>query len=89
MPSFSATELAQRLGLTVQGDPEARVHGVATLARAGAGELGFLANPRYRSQLADSAAGAHFVVSLPQSIVEPAAEPRDPAVGPLPNRQHR
>ena len=57
MPSFSAAELAQRLGLTVRGDPDARVHGVATLARAGAGELGFLANPRYRSQLADSAAG--------------------------------
>lgn len=57
MPSFSAAELAQRLGLVVQGDPDARVDGVATLARAGAGDLGFLANPRYRSQLNDSAAG--------------------------------
>jgi UDP-3-O-[3-hydroxymyristoyl] glucosamine N-acyltransferase len=57
MPSFSAAELAQRLGLTVQGDPGTRVSGVATLARAGGGDLGFLANPRYRSQLADSAAG--------------------------------
>jgi UDP-3-O-[3-hydroxymyristoyl] glucosamine N-acyltransferase len=57
MPSFSAAELARRLGLVVQGDPDARVDGVATLARAGAGDLGFLANPRYRSQLNDSAAG--------------------------------
>jgi len=57
MPSFSAAELAQRLGLTVQGDPDTRISGVATLARAGASDLGFLANPRYRSQLADSAAG--------------------------------
>jgi len=57
MPSFSAAELAQRLGLTVQGEPGTRVSGVATLARAGHEDLGFLANPRYRSQLADCAAG--------------------------------
>ena len=36
----------------------ARVHGVATLADAGTGQLAFLANPRYRSQLADSQASA-------------------------------
>ena len=57
MPSFSAAELAERLGLSVRGDADTRVSGVATLARAGAGDLAFLANPRYRSQLADSAAG--------------------------------
>ncbi len=57
MPSFTAAELAGRLGLRVQGDAAARVSGVATLARAGAGALAFLANPRYRSQLAGTAAG--------------------------------
>src|SRR5690606_24675327 len=55
--SFSAAELASRFGLAVHGDPDTRVTGVATLARAGAGDLSFLANPRYRAQLADSSAG--------------------------------
>ena len=56
----TADELAQRFGLTVQGDGDARVHGVATLAAAGAGQLAFLANSRYRGQLADS--GASIVI---------------------------
>jgi UDP-3-O-[3-hydroxymyristoyl] glucosamine N-acyltransferase len=50
-PIFSATELAQRLGLIVQGDGAAQVRGVGTLAGAEAGQLAFLANPKYRSQL--------------------------------------
>jgi UDP-3-O-[3-hydroxymyristoyl] glucosamine N-acyltransferase len=54
---FSAADLADRLGLALHGDPGAVVSGVATLARAGAGDLGFLANPRYRSQLAATRAG--------------------------------
>jgi UDP-3-O-[3-hydroxymyristoyl] glucosamine N-acyltransferase len=55
--SYTAEALAGRFGLRVQGDPAAQVSGVATLARAGRGQLSFLANPRYRAQLADSAAG--------------------------------
>ena len=55
--SFTAAALAGRFGLRVQGDPEAAVAGVATLARAGRDQLSFLANPRYRAQLAASAAG--------------------------------
>lgn len=54
---FSAAELAERFGLEVHGDGHRRIHGVATLARAGADQLAFLANPRYRSQLAESGAG--------------------------------
>jgi UDP-3-O-[3-hydroxymyristoyl] glucosamine N-acyltransferase len=53
---FEAGELAERFGLRLQGDPRARVTGVATLADAGPGQLAFLANPRYRGQLAGSAA---------------------------------
>ena len=58
MEAFQATadELAQRFALSVRGDGSARVHGVATLANAGNGQLAFLANPRYRSQLAASQA---------------------------------
>ena len=55
--SFTAQALAERFGLRVHGDPGVEVTGVATLARAGRGQLSFLANPRYRAQLAGSGAG--------------------------------
>ncbi len=58
--TVTARELADRFALEVHGDESIRVHGVATLARAGSGELAFLANPRYRSQLQSS--GASIVV---------------------------
>ena len=56
MQTFQATadELAQRFGLAVHGDGGVLVNGVATLAAAGSGQLAFLANPRYRGQLAAS-----------------------------------
>ena len=54
--TFTAAELAQRFGLDVVGDGDVAVEGVATLASAKPGQLGFLANPRYRSQLASTEA---------------------------------
>lgn len=54
---LSAAELARRLGLVVHGDPDITVSGVATLERATPGTLGFLANSRYRAQLAQTRAG--------------------------------
>ncbi|KRG69041.1 UDP-3-O-(3-hydroxymyristoyl)glucosamine N-acyltransferase [Pseudoxanthomonas dokdonensis] len=56
-PSFTAATLAEQFGLSVHGDADARVSGVATLARAGSEQLAFLANSRYRNQLASSGAG--------------------------------
>ncbi|MEO6103639.1 MAG: UDP-3-O-(3-hydroxymyristoyl)glucosamine N-acyltransferase [Pseudoxanthomonas sp.] len=50
----TADELAERFDLSVHGDGSAKVRGVATLASAGSGQLAFLANPRYRNQLAAS-----------------------------------
>ena len=55
-PVFAASELAQRFGLDLRG-PDHDVAGVGTLADATPGQLGFLANPRYRGQLADTRAG--------------------------------
>ena len=55
--AYSAAELASRFGLQVHGDGDVVVHGVATLAGATAATLSFLANPRYRAQLAQSQAG--------------------------------
>lgn len=56
-PHHTAAALAERFGLILRGDGGRRIDGVATLARAGASQLAFLANPRYRSQLADCSAG--------------------------------
>ena len=55
-PVFAASELAQRFGLDLRG-ADRGVAGVGTLADATPQQLGFLANPRYRSQLADTRAG--------------------------------
>ncbi|MBS0193522.1 MAG: UDP-3-O-(3-hydroxymyristoyl)glucosamine N-acyltransferase [Proteobacteria bacterium] len=57
-PAHTLTQLAERFGLGLRGDGNTAVCGVATLAGAGHGELGFLANPRYRSELAATRAGA-------------------------------
>jgi len=54
-------DIAARFDLELRGDPRLRIDGVATLANAGPSQIGFLANPRYRSQLADTHAGAVIV----------------------------
>jgi UDP-3-O-[3-hydroxymyristoyl] glucosamine N-acyltransferase len=56
-PRFTAGELAERFGLDVRGDRARVVTGVGTLARAGESDLAFLANSKYRGQLAASRAG--------------------------------
>ena len=55
MTMHTLGDIAARFGLELRGDPATPIHGVATLATAGAGQLGFLANPRYRAQLATTA----------------------------------
>jgi UDP-3-O-[3-hydroxymyristoyl] glucosamine N-acyltransferase len=56
--SVSLGELAVRFGCELRGDPDARVEHVATLAGADATAVAFLANPRYRPQLATTRAAA-------------------------------
>ena len=56
--SHALSELAERFGLGLRGDGGTVIHGVGTLAGAGAGQLGFLANPKYRKELAATAASA-------------------------------
>ncbi|GHB97923.1 UDP-3-O-(3-hydroxymyristoyl)glucosamine N-acyltransferase [Thermomonas carbonis] len=56
-PVFAASELAHRFGLVLRG-PDRDITGVGTLADATPTQLGFLANPRYRAQLAETQAGA-------------------------------
>ena len=54
----SLGELAVRFGCELRGDPDTLVEHVATLANADARSLAFLANPRYRPQLAETRAAA-------------------------------
>ncbi|GGK07126.1 UDP-3-O-(3-hydroxymyristoyl)glucosamine N-acyltransferase [Luteimonas terricola] len=55
--THTAAALAERFGLVLRGDGAAEIDAVATLAGAGPRQLSFLSNPRYRGQLAGSAAG--------------------------------
>jgi len=63
-------ELAQRTGAALEGDGSVSVTRVGTLERAGPGDIAFLANPRYRAQLAGTRASA--------VIVAPADAPHTP-----------
>ena len=65
--TFTAHELAERFALGLRGDGSVAIAGVSTLARAGRDQLSFLANPRYRAQLAESGAG---VVVMREADVE-------------------
>jgi UDP-3-O-[3-hydroxymyristoyl] glucosamine N-acyltransferase len=64
----SIGELAVRFGCELRGDPDLEVAHVATLANADARSLAFIANPRYRAQLADTRAGA--VIASAASAIE-------------------
>jgi len=58
MKTHTLGEIATRFGLELRGDAATEIRGVATLTDAGPGHLGFLANPRYRAQLASTRADA-------------------------------
>jgi UDP-3-O-[3-hydroxymyristoyl] glucosamine N-acyltransferase len=47
--SVTLAELADRLGATLQGDPAAQITRVAGIEEASAGDLAFVANPKYAS----------------------------------------
>jgi UDP-3-O-[3-hydroxymyristoyl] glucosamine N-acyltransferase len=54
----SLAEIVARFGGELKGDGQRTVTGLATLDAAGPGQLSFLANPKYRSSLAKTQAGA-------------------------------
>lgn len=56
--SFTLAEIAAQLGGDVLGDPQTRVNQVASVGKAGEGDITFLANPKFRSQLATCKASA-------------------------------
>lgn len=70
---LSLNDIAARLGGDVLGDGETRVTQVATLASATPGQISFLTNPKYRSQLASTQASA---VILPAASAAATNLPR-------------
>lgn len=72
-------EIVARFGGELRGDGGRVVSGLAPLETAGADQLGFLANPKYRSQLATTRAGA---VILAPAMAQHC--PRDAIVTPQP-----
>jgi UDP-3-O-[3-hydroxymyristoyl] glucosamine N-acyltransferase len=73
-------ELAERLGGTLDGDPEVEITGVAGIREAAPGDLTFLANPRYAAHvretrasallLGNGPAGNHLGISIPRILVD-------------------
>ncbi|QIZ77385.1 UDP-3-O-(3-hydroxymyristoyl)glucosamine N-acyltransferase [Ferrimonas lipolytica] len=58
MTQWTLALLASALGARVQGDSNTLIEGVATLEQAQNGQLAFLANPKYKSQLETTQASA-------------------------------
>jgi UDP-3-O-[3-hydroxymyristoyl] glucosamine N-acyltransferase len=61
MGALTLADIVARLGGRLVGDPSLVVRGVAPLEQAAEGQLSFLANPKYRSQLAQTQASVVVV----------------------------
>lgn len=61
-------EIVARFGGELRGDGSLAVSGLATLDAASPGQLSFLANPKYRGQLATTRAGA--VILAPEMLAD-------------------
>jgi len=69
-PGFRLSEIVARLGGEVLGNPATEVFQVATLEKAVRGNIGFLANAKYRKQLAASRASAVIVGATDAALTE-------------------
>lgn len=59
--AFTLAQLAQRLGAQVHGDGDLEIRKVATLEKAGEGEISFLSNKKYRQYLEQTKAAAVLI----------------------------
>ncbi len=71
-------ELARRLGATLEGNGDVDIRGIAPVESAREDEVTFLANPRYRAQLAQSNAGAVILGHGEQSSGTPVLRVAEP-----------
>ena len=82
MKSYTLRVLADHLNADVQGDETVEISAVGTLGGAGSGQISFLANSKYRSQLATSAASAILMTPKDaEDFVGNAIVLNDPYVG--------
>lgn len=65
-------ELAQQLGVTLHGDANLEITGVAGMEQAGPGQLTFLANPKYAPKVKNTKASA-ILVTAPLAVPSPAS----------------
>ena len=68
--SYRLADLAAHAAAELRGDPDRQIRGVATLEDAGTGDVAFLANRRYRSQLAATKASA-VILQAAESVACP------------------
>lgn len=73
MVSFSLRELAERFELEYSGDPEVRVTGVCSLLPGFPGRLGFLSNPKFRAQLAQTQASIVVLAARDAEVARTSA----------------
>ena len=71
--TYRLAELASHVGGVVQGDSTTPISSVATLAGAKPHQISFLTNPKYKSQLAETHAGAVIVHDKVKDDVQCAA----------------
>ncbi len=55
------SDIALKVGGSLEGDGSVEITGLASLTEAGSGDITFLANPKYASQVADTAAAAVLI----------------------------
>jgi UDP-3-O-[3-hydroxymyristoyl] glucosamine N-acyltransferase len=68
--SLTLAEIARRLGGEVLGDENVRLESVGTLEAATANQITFLANPKYKSKLKDTRAGAVILGAAERDATE-------------------
>jgi UDP-3-O-[3-hydroxymyristoyl] glucosamine N-acyltransferase len=79
MPEFSLKEIAEKINGELRGDGNTKIKGTAKLNSAGAGDISFLSNPKYKEQAARTGAAAvilnksvNLEPDIPHILVEDA-----------------
>lgn len=71
MSSFRLGDIAAALGCELTGNPDLVITRIGPLAQATPSTLSFLSNPRYQSQLAESAAGCVILSPASEQLPSP------------------
>lgn len=70
--SYSLSELARKVDGKLKGDPDIRIHSLATLQQAQSGQLSFYHNSCYQQQLKNTQASAVIVADHAQHMTQQA-----------------